>query len=276
MANTTPSSLIETDTNTDTGPAANNELNHHLVAEAKATLETGTPLHLTLPINKIDSAVGSQLAAAIIDRFGEQGLPDGTVNITFHGNAGSGFGAGNTTGIELTLIGKANDCVGQGMDGGQIVVRSSFKSQLDINNGLIAGNAVLDGATGGNLFVAGQVGEYFAQRNSGATAVIEGVGDYACAEMTAGVVVVLGQIGDQFAIGMEGGVAFVLDADGNIGLHRPEVPSVENVTHKVDQELLKYLVTRHVRLTGSIRGQEVLDDWLNQIERFWKIAPQEG
>jgi len=272
---TTISLLTEIDTRADASPAIKNDLNRHLLAEAKATLEAGAPLHLTLPINPTDLAAGSQLAAAITDRFGEQGLPEGMVSITFHGNAGSGFGTANTTGVELTLIGEASHCVGQEMGGGQIVVRPSLKSQLDVSNGVIVGDSVLADATGGNLFVAGQAGDHFAFRNRGATTVVEGIGDYGCAEMTGGVVAVLGQTGDQFGVGMQGGSAFVLDTDNQF----PQTFSSKNliakrVTDETDAELLKYLLTRHIRLTGSPRGQEILDDWLNQIERFWKVGSQ--
>jgi glutamate synthase (NADPH/NADH) large chain len=269
----TTSSLTETDIEADTSPAAKNNLNCHLLVEAKATLETGTPLHLTLPINKTDCMIGSQLAAAIAERFGDQGLPEGTVNITFHGNAGPDFGADNITGIELTLIGEASDGIGQQMCGGQIVVRPSLKSQLEVSNGMIAGDFALREAGGGNLFVAGQAGEYFAVRNHGAAAVVEGIGDYGCAEMTGGVVVVLGQTGDQFGVGVRGGLAFVLDSDGRFPQALlSEMLLADRVTDETDAELLKYLVTRHIRLTGSIRGQEILDDWPNQIEQFWKIG----
>jgi len=267
--------LIETDTEADTGTTAKDELNRHLLTQAKETLKTGTPLHLTLPVNCADSAVGSSLAAAIAERFGDQGLPEGTVNITFHGNAGLGFGTSNVTGVELILIGEASDCVGQQMGGGQVVVRPSLKSQLEASNGVIAGDFALEEAVGGILFVAGQAGEHFAFRNHGATGVVEGIGDYGCAEMTDGIVVVLGKAGNQFGVGMQGGLAFVLDAGGRFPQTLPpEMLLAERVTDETDAELLKYLVTRHSRLTGSIRGQEILDDWLNQIERFWKIEPK--
>ena len=268
-------SFADTETEADTSPAANSDLNHHLLAEAKATLETGAPLHLTLPINPTDLAAGSHLAAAIADRFGGPGLAEGTVNITFHGHAGPGFGTANTTGIELTLIGAASDCVGQEMAGGQIVVRPSLKSQLEVGNGAIAGDFVLEEAYGGNLFVAGKAGDHFAFRNYGATAIVEGIGDFACAEMADGVVVVLGPIGAQFGGGMQGGLVFMLNADCQI----PQTFSAndllaERVTGEADTELLRYLITRHVRLTGSTRGQEILDDWPAQLEQFWKITPQ--
>ena len=271
---TTTSTLTESEIEADTDPATGSELNRHLLVEAKATLEAGTPLHLMLPINPSDLAAGAQLAAAIANQFGDQGLPEGTVNITFHGNAGPAFGAGNTAGVELTLIGEASDCVGQAMSGGQITVRPSLKAQLEVSSGVIAGDLALENASGGSLFMAGRVGEYFAYRNGGATAVVEGVGDYGCAEMTAGVVVVLGPGGHQFGRDMQGGMAFVLDADNQVPQIIANQPLLaERVTGESDVELLKYLVTRHIRLTGSLRGQEILDDWLNQLDLFWKITP---
>jgi glutamate synthase (ferredoxin) len=269
------STLTETSTVLDVRPTNHSELDQHLLTEAQATLATGIPLQLTLPINHTDCAVGAPLAAAIADRFGEQGLPDGTVSITFHGCAGQKFGAYNTGGLELTLIGKAGDYVGQAMAGGQIVVRPSLKSQLEINNGRIAGNSVIEGASGGSLFVAGQAGKFFARHNRGAIAVVEGVGGYACTEMVDGVVVVLGQTGEQFGLRMYGGMGFVLDTVGNSATpHSDETtPLPAQFIHETEQELLKYLVMRHVRVTGSVRGQEILADWSTQVERFRKFAP---
>jgi glutamate synthase domain-containing protein 3 len=222
--------------------------------------------------------VGATLARAIADRYGKQGLPEGTVSITFHGSAGQRFGAFNIPGIELSLIGTAGDYVGQGMCGGQIVVRPSLKSQLVVSNGHVAGDSVLDGATGGKLFVAGQVGENFAVRNSGATAVVEGIGDGGCKEMTNGVVVVLGQTGADFAASMLGGLAFVLDEGHDLLPQHldPETVQALPVAGQADVELLKHLVSRHVRLTGSVHGQAILDDWTSQLEMFWKIKPIVG
>jgi glutamate synthase (NADPH/NADH) large chain len=268
----TTSSLTEIDSEADTGRVAKNDLNHRLLKETYATLETGTPLHLTLPINPTDNAVGSQLAAAIVDHFGDEGLLEGTVNITFHGDAGSGFGAGTTSGMELTLIGEASDCVGQQMGGGQIVVRPSLKSQLEVSNGVMVGDFALEEAYGGNLFVAGQANDHFAFRNYGATAVVECVGDFCCAEMADGVVVVLGSVGKKFGAGMQGGSAFVLTADLPQNVFASEVHPAP-VTENSDLELLKYLITRHVRLTGSVHARIILDDWSNQLKFVRKIRP---
>jgi len=266
---------IDIDIDIDTGPTTNSELNHHLLTEAQTTLAAGTPLQLTLPVNQTDCAVAAPLAAAITDRFGEQGLPEGTVTITFHGCAGRRFGAYTTGGLDLTLIGEAGDYAGQGMAGGRIVVRPSLKSQIEVTNGLIVGNSVLEGAIGGNLFVAGQAGKFFARHNRGAMAVVEGVGDYGCTEMVDGGVVVLGQTGQHFGTRLHGGMVFVLDTeDDGVSPRSDEEPAPVRVTQEADRELLKYLVSRHVRLTGSVRGQEILDDWPAQVERFWKITPQ--
>jgi glutamate synthase (ferredoxin) len=160
--------------------------------------------------------------------------------------------------------------MGQAMGGGQIVVRPSLKSQLEVSNGVIVGDFALEEAYGGNLFVAGPAGDHFSFRNYGATAVVEGIGDFGCAEMTDGVVVVLGSIGKRFGAGMQGGSVFILNGDlPQSSLADAIHPT--RVTEKCDLELLKYLVTRHVRLTGSIRGQEILDDWSSRVEQFWKI-----
>jgi glutamate synthase domain-containing protein 3 len=253
------------------------DLDRHLLTEAQTTIDTGAPLHLTLPVNTSDCAVGAALAQAIADRYGDQGLPEGTVSITFHGSAGQRFGAFNIPGIKLKLIGKAGDYLGQGMCGGQIVMRPTLKSQLVVDDGVVVGNSVLDGATGGKLFVAGHAGEDFAVRNNGATAVVEGIGDGGCKEMSNGVVVVLGQTGADFAAGMLGGLAFVLDEGHDLPQHlNPKTVQSLPVTEQADVELLKHLVSRHVRLTGSARGQAILDDWSSRLGMFWKVVPIVG
>ncbi len=251
------------------------DLNRHLLAETQPAIETGKPVHLTLSINNTDRTVGATLAGAIAQRYGDRGLLDGTINVTFHGSAGQSFGAFNTPGMNLTLIGEANDYVGKGMRGGQIVVRPSLKFQPMASDNVIVGNTVLYGATGGSLFVAGQVGERFAIRNSGATAVVEGVGDHGCEYMTGGVVVVLGRTGYNFGAGMSGGLAFVLD-EGHHLLQRINTDLVQilRMTNQADVELLKHLITRHVRLTGSVHGQAVLDNWPTRLGLFWKVAPK--
>ena len=197
------------------------------------------------------------------------------INITFHGSAGQSFGAFNIAGINLTLIGEANDYVGKGMGGGQLVVRPPLKSSLVASENVIMGNTVLYGATGGSLHVAGQAGERFAVRNSGATAVVEGVGDHGCEYMTSGLVVVLGRTGYNFGAGMSGGLAFVLDEGHHLPQRiNPDMVQLVRLASEADVELLRYLISRHVRLTGSVHGQAVLDDWPTRLGFFWKVAPR--
>ena len=178
-------------------------------------------------------------------------------------------------GVNFTLIGEANDYVGKGMGGGQIVVRPPLKSSLVASANVIMGNTVLYGATGGSLYVAGQAGERFAVRNSGATAVVEGVGDHGCEYMTGGVVVVLGSTGYNFGAGMSGGLAFVLDEGHHLPRRiNPDMVHLVRVTSETDVELLRHLITRHVRLTGSVHGQAILDNWSTYLALFWKVAPR--
>jgi glutamate synthase domain-containing protein 3 len=245
------------------------------VCEAQETLETGKPLQLNLPINNTDRTIGATLSGAIALRYGDQGLPDGTINLTFNGSAGQSFGAFNISGVNLTLIGEANDYVGKGMSGGQIIVRPSLKSPLVASENTIIGNTTLYGATGGRFFVAGQAGERFAVRNSGATAVVEGIGDHGCEYMTGGVVVILGRTGYNFGAGMSGGLAFVLDEAQTMPQRiNPDMVQLVRVTSEADVELLRLLITRHVRLTGSERGQAILNNWALALSLFWKIAPK--
>ncbi|MDX1523417.1 MAG: glutamate synthase-related protein, partial [Anaerolineae bacterium] len=251
------------------------ELNSHLLAAARTAVETKECLSLDLSIDNTDRTVGATLAGAIARCYGDRGLPDGTLKVTFHGSAGQSFGAFNNAGVLLTLIGEANDYVGKGMSGGQIVVRPALKSQLVAADNVIVGNTVLYGATSGSLFVAGRAGERFAVRNSGATAVAEGIGDHGCEYMTSGVVAILGRTGHNFGAGMSGGVAFVLDESQQLAQRiNPDMVQLVRVTNSKDVELLKYLINRHVRLTGSVRGQAILDNWPIQLGLFWKVAPK--
>ncbi|MCB0165362.1 MAG: glutamate synthase subunit alpha [Anaerolineae bacterium] len=252
-----------------------NELNQLLLTKGHPAIDRGEPVQLNLPISNTDRTVGATLAGAIAKQYGDKGLPDGTINITFNGSAGQSFGAYTIPGMSLTLIGEANDYVGKNMKGGQIVIRPPLKSQLSAHDNVIIGNTVLYGATGGNLFAAGQAGERFAVRNSGAMAVVEGVGDHGCEYMTSGVVVVLGRTGYNFGAGMSGGMAFVLDeANRFTQRFNPDMIQVVRVTSQADIDLLRLLITRHVRLTGSEYAQAILDDWSVRLGLFWKIGPK--
>ncbi|MBI1878813.1 MAG: class I tRNA ligase family protein, partial [Chloroflexi bacterium] len=251
------------------------ELNKLLLTQAQPALDSEEPVQLTLPIHNTDRTVGATLSGAIAKRYGDRGLPDGTIQVTFLGSAGQSFGAFNAPGVNLTLIGEANDYVGKGLGGGQIVIRPSLKSQLAAGDHVIMGNTVLYGATGGAMFVAGQAGERFAVRNSGAVAVVEGVGDHGCEYMTGGVVVVLGRTGYNFGAGMSGGLAFVLDEGHHLAQRiNPDMVQMVRITNDQDVALLKHLITRHVRLTGSARGQAILDNWITRLGLFWKVAPR--
>jgi glutamate synthase (ferredoxin) len=251
------------------------ELNALLLDEAKGALETGEPIQLNLPVRSTDRTVGATLSGAIAKRYGEWRLPDGTINITFHGSAGQSFGAFNVPGLNLTLIGEANDYVGKGMGGGQIVIRPPLKSQLVASENIIIGNTVLYCATGGSLLVAGRAAERFGVRNSGATAVVEGVGDHGCEYMTSGVVVILGGTGYNFGAGMSGGVAFVLDEGHHLTQKiNPDMVQMVRISSQADVELLRLLITRHARLTGSDFAHHILDDWTSRLGIFWKVAPK--
>lgn len=252
-----------------------NHLNELLLTQARPAIENSEPVQLNLPISNTDRTIGATLAGAVAKRYGDQGLPDGTINITFNGSAGQSFGAYTVPGMSLTLIGEANDYVGKGQKGGQIVIRPPLKSQLDASDNVIIGNTVLYGATGGSLFACGQAGERFAVRNSGATAVVEGVGDHGCEYMTSGVVVVLGRTGYNFGAGMSGGMAFVLDEANQLTQRiNTDMVQLVRVTNSADVDLLRMLIMRHMRLTGSEYAQETLDNWITRLGLFWKVAPQ--
>lgn len=250
-------------------------LNKMLVEKGQAAIESAEPVDFELQIHPVERTVGATLAGAIAKKYGDVGLPDGTVNVTLRGSAGQSLGAFNVAGINLTLIGEANDYVGKGMGGGQIVVRPPLKFSHESSEHTIIGNTVLYGATGGYLFAAGQAGERFAVRNSGATTVVEGVGDHGCEYMTSGTVIVLGRTGFNFGAGMSGGMAFVLDEGNDLPQRlNPDMVQLARVTNHQDIELLHHFITRHVRLTGSFRGQSILDNWRRQLGLFWKVAPQ--
>jgi glutamate synthase (ferredoxin) len=255
--------------------APRSELGDQVFDDAFESLWDGTVLNLKYDIRNADRTVGARLGGAIGlefgDRPGESGSPLGSVSVRFAGEAGQSFGAFLSDGVEFVLTGEANDYVGKGMAGGRIVIRPPAD---DAGDAVLLGNTVLYGATGGELFVAGRAGERFAVRNSGAWAVVEGVGDHACEYMTGGVVVVLGATGTNVGAGMTGGECYVLDATSSIlarvngqlvEAHRPDGPQLAR---------LRAYVARHVELTGSERGARLLDDWSSAADAFWRIAPR--
>ncbi|MBD8893805.1 glutamate synthase large subunit [Roseibium litorale] len=279
-------------------------LDRRLIAAAKPALDSKEPTIVDETICSVDRSAGAMLSGEIAKRYGAKGLPDNTLKIQLKGTAGQAFGAFLAKGVTLELSGDANDYVGKGLSGGRIIVRPPENTRIVAEDSIIAGNTVLYGATTGECYLRGVAGERFAVRNSGALAVVEGVGDHGCEYMTGGVVVVIGQTGRNFAAGMSGGIAYVLDMEGTFGtrcnLAMVELEPVEeeddlleklhhhggDIEHKGrvdvtgdmtrhDDERLRQLLTKHVQYTGSARAQAILDDWATYRPKFVKIMPVE-
>lgn len=250
-------------------------LDETLLRDAAPALERGEPVRLQYAIRNIHRTVGARLAGAIADRYGDAGLPDGTITLEFTGSAGQSFGAFLVKGMAVRLMGEANDYVGKGMGGGEIHLRPPAGARFIAHANVIMGNTCLYGATGGYLFAAGRAGERFAVRNSGCTAVVEGVGDHGCEYMTAGCVVILGETGRNFGAGMTNGEAYVLDETGDFPeRYNPELVTIGRVTEPEDAARLRHLVERHQRASGSARAAELLARWEEVLLRFWKVAPK--
>ncbi len=243
-----------------------------LVPLAEPALERGEPVRAQVAIRNVNRTVGTILGHEVTKRYGGDGLPDGTIDITFTGSAGQSFGAFVPKGVTLRLEGDANDYVGKGLSGGRIVVRPDRSAPFKSNEQVIAGNTIAYGATSGQVFLRGGVGERFAVRNSGAELVTEGVGDHGCEYMTGGRVVVLGKTGRNFAAGMSGGVAWVLDLkDFRVNKELVELGPV------VDQAAveLEKLVRAHAEETGSVVAEELLADWETSLTRFTEVMPRD-
>ena len=248
-----------------------------LIEMAQDALENRAPVTLSLPIRNIHRTAGTMLSGEIARRYGSTGLPDDTVQIHFTGCAGQSFGAFLAKGVTLTLEGDANDYVGKGLSGGRLVIYHSQRSEFVPEENILIGNVCLYGATSGEAFFSGMAGERFAVRNSGATAVVEGVGDHGCEYMTNGLVVVLGNTGRNFAAGMTGGLAYVLDQKGDFGAvrcNRTEV-DLEPVTEQADIDKLLELISRHAEYTGSPQAKWILDNWQATLPKFVKVFPHE-
>lgn len=251
-------------------------LDFKLIDYARDALETGASIELKLPIRNIHRTVGAMLSGEIAKRTGSAGLPEDTIRFHFNGSAGQSFGAFLVKGVTLTLEGDANDYVGKGLSGGKIIVYPPKGSRFKPEESIIIGNVALYGATSGEAFFNGMAGERFAVRNSGATAVVESVGDHACEYMTRGTVVVLGSTGKNFAAGMTGGIAYVLDKTGEFRSVYCNRAGVDlDPLDDEDITLLKNLIHRHHALTGSPRAQHILDNWESLQPLFIKVFPQE-
>jgi glutamate synthase domain-containing protein 2/glutamate synthase domain-containing protein 3 len=229
---------------------------------------------IEMPIHNINRTVGAILSNRIIKKYGEKGLPDDTLQVVLQGSAGQSFGAFLAPGVTLKLVGDSNDYLGKGLSGGRIVVKTPEGSPFMSHENIIVGNTVLYGATSGQAFINGMAGERFCVRNSGATAVVEGLGDHGCEYMTGGLVVVLGKTGCNFAAGMSGGLAYVLDEvqlfDTMCNLDMVEL---ESVWKEEDKNLLYDLIQQHLKWTGSTRAQYLLDAWSDMVGRFVKVVP---
>ena len=249
-----------------------------LMEHAHEALVSRTPVEFSLPIRNVHRSVGARMSGEIARRYGAEGLPDDTIRIQFQGSAGQSFGAFLAKGVTLTLEGEANDYVGKGLSGGRLIVYPPRPSEFVAEENILIGNVCLYGATSGECFFNGMAGERFAVRNSGATAVVEGVGDHGCEYMTKGLVVVLGKTGRNFAAGMTGGIAWVLDRTGgefaDVLCNRREV-DLEPVVDPKDIEILLSLITRHGEYTRSTQARWILDNWEAMLPLFVKVFPHE-
>ena len=279
-------------------------LDRKLITQAAPALEAKQPVRIETGVINVNRSVGAMLSGAVAKRYGHAGLPEDTIHVTLTGTAGQAFGAWAARGVTLELIGDANDYVGKGLSGGRLIVKPNPVSKIVPEKSIIVGNTVLYGAVEGECYFRGVGGERFAVRNSGAIAVVEGVGDHGCEYMTGGIVVVLGQTGRNFGAGMSGGIAYVLDEDGtfkkrvNLSMVELEpVPEEDILMEKLhhqggdldfkgkvdvsgdmtrhDDERLWQLISSHLHWTGSARAKEILEHWETFRPKFVKVMPVE-
>ena len=273
-------------------------LDHKLIAQAKPAIDRGEKVSFISPVKNLNRTVGAMLSGEVAKKYGHEGLPDDTIHIQLQGTAGQSCGAFLAHGVTLDLVGEGNDYVGKGLSGGRIIVRPNTEFRGRAFENIIIGNTVLYGAIAGEAFFNGVAGERFAVRNSGAITVVEGTGDHGCEYMTGGTVVVLGATGRNFAAGMSGGIAYIYDEDGSFA-HKCNLSMVtlESVLSVADQEskidksiwhslkrngeaeadeaIIKGLIERHFKHTGSTRARNLLDDWTNARSKFVKVFPSE-
>jgi len=245
-----------------------------ILEKVRPALDNQERTLIEMPIRNINRTVGAILSNRIVRKHGPKGLPDGTIEIVFRGSAGQSFGAFLAPGVTLRLIGDSNDYLGKGLSGGRIVVKTPDESPFAAHENIIVGNTLLYGATSGEVFINGMAGERFAVRNSGAAAVVEGVGDHGCEYMTGGTVVVLGQTGCNFGAGMSGGIAYVLDEMQLFDtLCNLDMVELESVWKQDDKDLLYDLIQRHFSWTGSLQAHRLLDTWQDAVGKFVKVVP---
>ncbi|MGU3575245.1 glutamate synthase large subunit [Brucellaceae bacterium C25G] len=279
-------------------------LDRDLIGAAAPALQSREKVEITRAIKNTDRSAGAMLSGALVRQYRHKGLPEDTIKVLFNGTAGQSFAAFLAHGISFELHGEGNDYIGKGLSGGRIIIRPSAESKLDASQAIIAGNTVLYGAIEGECYIRGHAGERFAVRNSGAVAVVEGVGDHGCEYMTGGVVVVIGETGRNFAAGMSGGVAYVLDEAGDFAqrcnmamvelepvveeddllerlkhqggdlMYKGRVDVSANMTRH-DEERLMQLLTKHHYYTGSVQARDILDNWEQYRPKFVKVMPVE-
>ncbi len=242
----------------------------------KPALEHGEKVNIDLPIRNIHRVAGAQVGSAVTRRYGLAGLPDDTIHMHFHGSAGQSFGAFIPRGITLELEGDSNDYIGKGLSGGRIIVYPAAGSTFATDENIITGNVAFYGATEGEAYISGVAGERFCVRNSGANAVVEGVGDHGCEYMTGGRVVVLGKTGRNFAAGMTGGIAYVVDWDGQFKQRcNPDMVELETLNNLAEIAEVKEMIRRHKKFTQSKLAKEVLDNWDDSVRRIVKVLPKD-
>jgi len=250
-------------------------LDQTLLQLCEGAIQDGHPVSLELPVRNVNRTVGTMLGSEVTRRWGGDGLPDGTIDITLRGSAGQSLGAFLPKGITLRLLGDANDYLGKGLSGGRLVVRPDPSAPFAAEENIIAGNVIAYGATGGELYIRGQVGERFCVRNSGALAVVEGVGDHGCEYMTGGRVVVLGPTGRNFGAGMSGGIAYVYDPNGTFAsLLNDEMVALEPLDDD-DRDFLRSTLEAHRELTESTVAARILDAWATESAHFRKVMPND-
>jgi len=266
----------------------NNALDNKLIAQAQVALDKGEKVIIDMPILNTNRTVGTMLSHEIARRYGNEGLSHDTIHVNFTGTSGQSFGAFLAKGITFNLTGEGNDYVGKGLCGGRIVIKPPKTFRGISHENIIIGNTVMYGATTGEAYFSGVAGERFCVRNSGASAVVEGLGNHGCEYMTGGTVVVLGVTGQNFAAGMSGGVAYAYDIDGMfakrcnmsmVALEKVETTeaSVGAIKHmgQADEALLKSMIENHASYTGSTRAKAILADWSKERAKFIKVMPHE-
>ena len=251
-------------------------LDAQMIHDGRPVFERREKMQLTYNVRNTHRAVGTRLSSEITRLYGMKGLAEGHVHVRLRGSAGQSLGAFLCQGITLEVFGDANDYVGKGLSGGTIIVRPTVSSPLTSHQNSIIGNTVLYGATSGRLFAAGQAGERFAVRNSGAHVVVEGCGSNGLEYMTGGMAVILGKVGSNFGAGMTGGMAFVLDAGGDFAaMANPDSIVWQRLESAYWEEQLKALITEHARTTDSAWSKSILEDWDRRRGEFWQICPKE-